>query len=74
MESDSKRIVYVMKESGWVKVDSLLDVKKGDVFKLQESDNGELVKYKDSSYLLAESDGFLNNKGLGTIKADAYFK
>lgn len=74
MESDSKRIVYVMKESGWVKVDSLLDVKKGDVFKLQESDSGELVKYKDSSYLLAESDGFLNNSGIGTIKADAYFK
>lgn len=74
MESDSKRIVYVMKESGWVKVDSLLDVKKGDVFKLQESDSGELVKYKDSSYLLAESDGFSNNEGVGTIKADAYFK
>lgn len=69
-----KRIVEVLKEDGWQKVEGLIELKNGDVFRMSESD-GTPVLMNGRKILRAKSDAFIspsNNQAM--VETEPYLQ
>lgn len=62
------RIVEIKDGEIWMQVDSLVDVKKGQIFRMTEPDGILVGKFK------AVCDGFIDNAGLQSIDAGLVHK
>lgn len=69
-----KRIVEVLKESGWEKIDGLINVKKDDVFRMSEEDGKFVVDNDGRKIFKAKSDAFVNQNNVATVEFEPYLK
>ena len=53
-------------------INTMADLKKGDLFVLEEEDGGVLVNYEDTVIFKATSDGYLLDDGVPCVQADSY--
>lgn len=69
-----KRIVEVLKENGWEKIEGLINLKEGDIFRMSESD-GTPVLLNGRKIMRAKTDAFIspsNNQAM--VETEPYMQ
>jgi hypothetical protein len=67
VDKKNSRVAWKITNNGWVKLDSMLEIKKGDIFKMYE-ENGDYVLINGEQFFIATADATVEEDGLYSVQ------